>query len=261
MASQVTLMAYLQHGFHSLPVIEQGQSPQNTRNERYGAADITSVGQWAGFNLASIQQQYGAVLAAARITDEPVQESPPRPVNSESAVRARIDSYLTNRVIRALRCGFAYMDSTRQLAGLTVLHYDVGSMAETPGGYVPDQAFFDPNLPAKTRPNRAPGDIKPSYKWSLGLRNHPNPSNRMEFKQVLSQVNFYMKQHNTRYGFILTDCELVAVRRLDRNGNLELSASIPWTAKGSASQPQLTVLLGLWYLGMLAASDQGWSLQ
>ncbi|KAF5854837.1 hypothetical protein ETB97_011116 [Aspergillus alliaceus] len=244
MASQVTLMAYLQHGFHPLPIIEQGQSPQNTRNERYGAADINNVGNWVGFNLASIQQQYGAVLAAARIPDELVQPSSPRPINSESAVRSRIDSYLTNRV-----------------PDFTVLNYDVGSMAETPGGYTPDQAFFDPNLPAKTRPNRAPGDIKPSYKWSLGLRNHPNPSNRMEFKQVLSQVNFYMRQHNTRYGFVLTDCELVAVRRLDRNGNLELSASIPWTAKGSASQPQLTVLLGLGYLGMLAANDQGWALQ
>lgn len=83
----------------------------------------------------------------------------------------------------------------------------------------------------------------------------------MEFKQVLSQVNFYMKQHHARYSFILTDRELVAIRRLDRNGNLELSASIPCTTKGTASQPRLTVLLGLWYLGMLAANDQGWFLQ
>lgn len=36
--------------------------------------------------------------------------------------------------------------------------------------------------------------------------------------QVLSQVNFYMKQHHARYGFVLTDLELVAIRRLDRNG-------------------------------------------
>jgi hypothetical protein len=78
------------------------------------------------------------------------------------------------------------MDSTRQLAGLIVLHYNVGSIAETPGGYVPNQAFFDLNLPAKMRLNRAPGDIKPLYKWLLGLRNHPNLSNWMEFKQVLS---------------------------------------------------------------------------
>lgn len=133
-------------------------------------------------------------------------------------------------------------------------------MASTPENFIPDLAFFDPNLDAKTRANRAPGDIKPSYKWSLDQRNSPNPSIRMEFKQALSQVNFYMKQHHARYGFIITDRELVAIRRLDMNGNLDLSASIPWTSKGTAQNPQLTVSLGLWYLGMLAANDQEWSL-
>lgn len=116
--------------------------------------------------------------------------------------------------------------------------------------------FFDPSLPASTRPNRLPGDAKPSYKWSMGLRNHPAASKETEFKQVLSQVNFYMKQHHARYRFVLTDLELVAVRRLDMNGNLQLSDYIPWTASGTALQPRLIVLLGLWYLGMLASRDQ-----
>ena len=261
MAHQVSLMTYLQQGFQPLPIIDQGQSPQNTRHDRYKADDIGNVGHWAGFNLASIQQQFGAVLAATQIADEPIQPSPPRPINSKTAVRSRINSYLTNRVIRSLRHGFARMNATGQLAGLTVLNYDVGQMASTPEDFIPEFAFFDPNLPVKTRPNRAPGDIKPSYKWNLNQRNSPNPSLRTEFKQVLSQVNFYMKQHHARYGFILTDRELVAIRRLDRNGNLDLSDSIPWASSGTAQNPQLTVLLGLWYLGMLAANDQQWSLQ
>lgn len=67
-----------------------------------------------------------------------------------------------------------------------------------------------------------------------------------------------MKQHHARYSFILTDSELVAVRRLDRNGNLELSNSVPWTATGTVERPSMTVLLGLWYLSMLAAHEQYW---
>lgn len=261
MANQVSLLAYLQHGFMPLPVIDQGQSPQNTRNDRYRARDIRHVGHWANFNLVSIQQQFGAVLTAARIPDEPLLPSPPRPINSESTVRSRIDSYLTNRVVRAFRCGFAHMISTHQMDGRTVLNYDGGTMASTPENFLPDIAIFDPNLPSNTRPNRVPGDIKPSYKWSLGMRNDPDPRIQTEFKQVLSQINFYMLQHHARYGFILTDAELVAVRRLDRNGNLELSASIPWTTTGTAAQPRLTVLLGIWYLGMLASNNQDWFLQ
>ena len=66
-----------------------------------------------------------------------------------------------------------------------------------------------------------------------------------------------MKQHHARYSFIVIDSELVAIRRLDRDGNLELSASVPWTSSGIVAQPKLTVLLAMWYLGMLASDDQG----
>lgn len=80
---------------------------------------------------------------------------------------------------------------------------------------------------------------------------------RTEYRQALSQVNWYMKQHHSRYGFLLTDQELVVLRRLDSHGNLELAPPIPFTAGGTVAQPRMTVLLALWYLGMLAAQDQG----
>ncbi|KAI2703541.1 hypothetical protein CBS147332_7527 [Penicillium roqueforti] len=41
------------------------------------------------------------------------------------------------------------------------------------------------------------------------------------------------------------------------DGNLELVPTIPFTSGRTAAQSQLTVLLALWYLGMLAANDQG----
>ncbi|RAL00835.1 uncharacterized protein BO80DRAFT_455362 [Aspergillus ibericus CBS 121593] len=221
-------MTYLQHGPPPLPIIDQGQSPQNTRNDSYRADDINNVGHWAGFNLASIQQQFGPLLTAAGIPDEPFQPSPPRPINSEAAVRSRIDVYLTSRIVRALCCGFSHLQSTQQLANLIIVKYDI--------------------LILKTRPNRVLGDAKPLFKWSSGLRNHPNP------------INYYMKQHHARYGYIITDRELVAIRRLDEDGNLELSTPISWIAKGTASELRLTVLLGIWYLGILAANNQVWYL-
>lgn len=89
------------------------------------------------------------------------------------------------------------------------------------------------------------------------MASHRIPGYRAEYRQALSQVNFYMKQHRSRYGFILTDRELVVFRRRDNNGNLELASPTPFTAGGTAQQPQLTVLMALWYLGMLAAQDQG----
>ncbi|RWQ93821.1 hypothetical protein C8Q69DRAFT_336544 [Paecilomyces variotii] len=79
---------------------------QNTRNDQYRAADIINVGHWAGFNLASIRQQFGVVLAQARIADELVNPFPPRPINLETAVRSCIDAYLTNWITCVFRCGF-----------------------------------------------------------------------------------------------------------------------------------------------------------
>ena len=138
---------------------------------------------------------------------------------------------------------------------MSVVDYGVGTLAETIEDFIPDTAYFDPQLPVGNCPNRAPGDIKPSWKWSSSLRFQANTVH--EFKQVLSQVNFYMKQHHARYGYILTDRELVAIRRRDRAGNLDLSLRIPWSKQGTAQQPALTVLLALWYLGMLAATNGG----
>ncbi|PGG98575.1 hypothetical protein AJ79_08828 [Helicocarpus griseus UAMH5409] len=189
-------------------IVEQEQSTQNTRNDSYGADDINNMWHWAEFNLATIQQQYGAGLAGARIADDPFQASPPRPINSETAVRSRIDAYLTNRVVPALRNGFAFMSSTQQLTSHTITNFDVGTMLQ----------FLTPvflQIPDRT----------------------------------VSRVNSYMKQHHARYSFVLTVLELVAVRRLDRDGNLQLSDSIPWTASGTTSQPPADRFTGDMVLG------------
>lgn len=260
MANQVSLLAYLQHGPPRIPIIEQGQSTDNTTNAKYSAEDITYVGHWAAFNLNTILQQHQAVLTNSRIGDEAMPESPPQPINSEQGLRQRFSFYLNQRVRRALRNGFGFQATNTQLINRTVVDFGEGNLAQLIDQFTPDTAYYDPLLPPPTRPNRGPGDLKPSFKWSLALQNSETPYGRRQFKQALSQVNYYMKQHKTGFGFILTDRELVAIRRLDCNGRLEVSDSVPWITKGSESQPRLTVLLALWYLGMLASDNQQWRL-
>lgn len=65
-----------------------------------------------------------------------------------------------------------------------------------------------------------------------------------------------MKLHETRYSFILTNSELVAIRRLEEHGNLQISDGILWTAHGTETRQVMTVILALWYLGMLALIDE-----
>ncbi|ODH50303.1 hypothetical protein GX48_03575 [Paracoccidioides brasiliensis] len=95
--------------------------------------------------------------------------------------------------------------------------------------------IFAVALPAGTGPNRAPGDVKPSWKWSTALATHPLLGIRNEYRQALSQVNWYMRQHNSRHGFLLTNRELVVFRRVDDSGNLELVPPIPFTSGGTTT--------------------------
>lgn len=78
-----------------------------------------------------------------------------------------------------------------------------------------------------------------------------------QYKQVLAQVNFYIHQHNAQYSYILMNTELVAVKSLEGSGCLVVSTAVPWTCGGVG---ELSVLLALWYLGMLAAEDTSWIL-
>lgn len=125
--------------------------------------------------------------------------------------------------------------------GLTSVSYADGDSAEIVDKLRPGLAFFATALPRGTGPNRAPGDIKASWKWNKDLATHLNPSRRVEYRQALSQVNWYMKQHNARHGFLLTDRELVAFRRRDDNSNLELARPIAFTTGRTDERPQMTL--------------------
>ncbi|OQE25576.1 hypothetical protein PENSTE_c006G05460 [Penicillium steckii] len=254
----ISLQQYLQVGLPRITVLDQGQSTENTRSGYYWADQIKSTRRWDDFNIDSIQQTFRPLLEQTQIPPEPIVNSVPLPVNSEASARARIEYYLSPLVRRSLRAGFANIEALAFPHRYRTVTFDAGTSAQHITGGEPDLAFFelDPYLRAENRPNRAPGDIKPSFKWALSMGSSPRRGVRTEFNQALSQVNYYMKQHHSRYGFLLTERELVAIQRLDGNGRLELSDAIPWTATGTPEEPVLTVTLGLWYLGMLSSQRQ-----
>ena len=60
--------------------------------------------------------------------------------------------------------------------------------------------------------NRVPGDTKVSSKWHTDLF-EKGRSERVEFLKPLSQVNYYAKRSKTRYGYVISDKELLCFRR------------------------------------------------
>ncbi|KAJ5578127.1 uncharacterized protein N7459_007091 [Penicillium hispanicum] len=254
MATQ-SLLHYLSIALPSIPL--QGAAPStNTTNPRYGAPDIDHIVSWSDFNYGIMYQRYGAILNAKQIHPDPFR-SPPDGIRDEATFHLRFGELVLPRIRRALRAGFEQLEPQRLQRQLSPVKFDGGERADILDQFRPDTAFFVAGGSNITCPNRAPGDLTVSWKWRSSMRDSEIRRDRHEYKQTLAQVNFYMKQHGARYGFILTDAEFVAVKRLNANGYLAVAEAVPWKSGGMGN---FSVLLGLWYLGMLAAEDQTWAL-
>ncbi|KKZ68117.1 hypothetical protein EMCG_06227 [[Emmonsia] crescens] len=235
MANNQTLLDYLMVAPPGIPTENTNKTP-NTTNSHYSYRDITGVTPWPEFTYAHIMQHYANVLQQTQIESESMPNSPVPAIKTESMFAFRFNTYIQNRLRRALRAGFQHL--APQLSNMDLTPMTTGS-------------------PLGTSPNRCPGDLKVSWKWGSGWETALDEAMRREFYQVLSQINYYMKQNNTQYGFILTDTELILIKWLDGNGRLQLTQPIQWETKGPE---RLTILLGLWYLGMLSAANNDWRL-
>ncbi|KAL3468844.1 hypothetical protein BJX99DRAFT_268972 [Aspergillus californicus] len=225
-----SLLQYLSVALPAIPI--QGAAPsRNITNGRYGPDDITQVVDWP--------------------------ESPSAAIRDDPHFHLRFAELLQPRVRRALRAGFEELAPRLQQLCLVPITFDGGGAAAYIDQSRPDTAFVTVGGTYAGSTSRAPGDMEVSWKWRSNYRYSENPYSQEQYKLVLSQVNFYMSQHKARHGFVLTNTELVAVKRLDTNGRLAVAEAIPWTAGGHG---QLTVLMGIWYLGMLAAEATNWTL-
>lgn len=253
MATQL-LLNYLCIALPTIPTQETNLGP-NTTNPRYDADDITHIASWPQFDYAAVIDRYGQLLNSRFIAADPF-TSPPAPLRDEPAFHLRFSDLVMTRVRRALRAGFEQLAPVLAAQRLSEVTIDGGGSARVIDQFRPDTAFIVVGS-SLTGVNRAPGDLKVSWKWRSSMRFSQNLAGQREYKQALAQLNFYMDQHRARYGFLLTNAELVAVKRLDSEGRLAVATPILWTSGGVG---QLSVLLGLWYIGMLAAEDDHWAL-
>ncbi|CAF9942229.1 hypothetical protein IMSHALPRED_003425 [Imshaugia aleurites] len=98
---------------------------------------------------------------------------------------------------------------------------------------------------------RIVGLVKTYEVWNTSFRKEKN-SKQTLYLAGLSHLHRLMRESNTRYGFIMTEIELVCVRMGTEEGKpyfglLQLSKPI-----ATSEQTGLTACLALWYLHMLA---------
>ena len=118
---------------------------------------------------------------------------------------------------------------------------------------------------------RVVGLVKAYEVWNTGMR-HTKGQPHVKYLSQLAHLQRVMREHNTRYGFLITEIELVCVRLSSEGdsttppyfGLLHLSAPIPLARHGEDGK--LTAAMALWYLHMLAADvplegQLGWKVE
>ncbi|KAJ3553826.1 hypothetical protein NM688_g3410 [Phlebia brevispora] len=107
------------------------------------------------------------------------------------------------------------------------------------------------------------GEIKPSYKFQASWRDAAAGFRaNAEYRQVLSQVTFYCTrtgrqqpgQQTARYGFVITETEVVLLRRRN-NGQIYASEGFPLQVAPPPNR--LSGMQALIYIHLLAASLDG----
>ncbi|MCJ1340672.1 hypothetical protein MMC09_005968 [Bachmanniomyces sp. S44760] len=110
---------------------------------------------------------------------------------------------------------------------------------------------------------RVVGIVRSYEMWNTGMRTE-SPNSKVYYLKGLSHLHHCMREHQCRYGFIMTEIELVCVRAgtedVPNFGSLELTPTIAMNTHDG-----LTACMALWYLHMLAKEEPlprqcGWKL-
>jgi len=258
---------------------ETNPAPSLVRSIAYGIRDphakhfwwdVRQLRPWNDFTVSTILSLSGA----ASLLSCPVPASAlptPGPVNRHPENEAALHKIYAAHYLPKLNAALA-LSSSRPI------QLSVPAKA-VPG--IPDQLFVatvagEPATAASifggTLSARVVGLVRSYDRFNSGMRSESNIK-RVEYLRGLASLHHAMREHGTRYGFILTEIELVVVRNgtdtVPDFGYLEVM-NVPLNVSASkgqftsslpisdmdASMP-MTACLALWGLCMMAGDEPG----
>ena len=260
-----TLMSYLTSPNPAPALVRNISFPLRDPHTKHFWWDIRQVRPWAAFGSSALL----ALPNAAALLSCPVPASLlPSPATStrhpetEAALHSIYASYYVPKLNAALA-----VSSTRPLQ-LSV----PAKGATHPGPNAAPECTFVANVAGESasaaaifggKPTaRVVGLVKSFDRFNTGMRVEGNIK-RVEYLRGLAHLHHAMREHSCRYGFILTEIELVVVRNgaegTPHFGYLEVAsvqlAAAQTSDAAEAGQTALTACLALWGLCMLADDE------
>ncbi|KAI2467203.1 hypothetical protein F4781DRAFT_433600 [Annulohypoxylon bovei var. microspora] len=253
-----TLMNYLSTSNPAPSLVRTISFPLRDPNTKHFWWDVRQIRPWTNFNINTILSLPGASGLLNCPVPQPLLQQPSissRHPETEGALHGIYASYYAPKLNAALA-----------LSAQRPMHLSVPSatkaasasdhllVANVAGEAASAAAIFGGKPTA-----RAVGLVKSYDRFNTGMRVEGNVK-RVEYLRGLAHLHHAMREHGTRYGFILTEIELVVCRNgadaTPHFGFLEVaSVQLNADAEGDDDTAPLTACLALWALCVMASDD------
>jgi hypothetical protein len=225
-------------GVHS-----EAEMHTNTRSEHYSHYDLVhDLPLWADFTLAEFKRAHAAALESVTVA-APVAFLSPQSGILYKAIRC--EDQVVQLSVRSI-----LQQANRVLEAASVMILVTSGAVMLPPGTGAERAGF-----THTGTLRTVGEVKPSWNWSSAWCEQPRKSPLFrQYRQALAQLHYYMNRAGLRYGYHLTDREVVAVRR-DRLtfGKLEVSEAVRWDGGGCGGMTVAMAIFAVHWMGVREA--------
>ncbi|KAK4464171.1 hypothetical protein QBC42DRAFT_221280 [Cladorrhinum samala] len=272
MGPSSTLYSYLTSSNPAPTLVRSISFPLRDPHIKHFWWDVRQIRPWTNFNAQTILSLPGAQAClstpiSASLLPNPVTTQ--RHPETESALHSIYASYYLPKLNNALA-----LSSTRPLQ-LSVPSKSASAALAPHNSGMNTDCMFVANVAGESataaaifggKPTaRVVGLVKSFDRFNTGMRVEGNIK-RVEYLRGLSHLHHAMREHGCRYGFILTEIELVFVRNGAEGtphfgylevGSVQLAATddIDAAAPIDAEDAQMTACLALWGLCMLAADE------
>lgn len=211
--------------------------------------DIRQIRSWTSFNLEAITSTPS--LFSLLTIPLPNDTLPlPSGTTSQPETEAALTSMYAKFYATKLNAALSLSQGERHLSMSTSTSPDfVSAYTDDQSALIYGRGF-----------GRVVGLVKSFNTWNTGMRVEGNHK-KVQYLRGLSHLHGAMREHGCRYGFIMTEIELVVVRNGTENtpyfGYLELQTIqlAAHTTEDSDDGPQLTALMALYYLHLLARDE------
>ncbi|KAF2661143.1 hypothetical protein K491DRAFT_478350 [Lophiostoma macrostomum CBS 122681] len=236
--------------------------------------DVRNLRSWTDFNISTVTSLPSVlpllqVPVPATCLPQPPRTSTGLQPENEAALHELCANHYATKVNAALKLA---QGSTHMVMRAFKTATGARQQPEFVSNYPSD---YEKTIYGDSR-GRVVGLVKCYDQWNTGMRGE-SPPKQVLYLQGLAHLHRVMREHGCRYGFIMTEIELLCVRCggdpsaavMDPTtvnaqtgtpifGYLEVSAPIRLSTQGMNPETgaiQMTAALALWYLHMLAKEN------